>query len=219
MELQQHFPTQELQGAFPANSKKLFNFLKINSKHTDWIKNRIKQYGFIENQDYIKTIRKVGNATAYDYFITLDMAKELCMVENNEKGRQARRYFIACEKELKRLSHYQLERENIELRRAINRLTENNNLFGSALTEHHFLDFISFLSKTTETLKLMSDYADQQSKHADFFLGKLRERFKDKENVQSLSKSKPGIKFGAIIDGEYHWLILPKHQEYRQGRG
>jgi len=82
------------------NSKELHTFLESKQQFSHWITNRITKYGFIENQDYIKTTRKVGNATAYDYHITLDMAKELCMVENNEKGREARRYFIECEKNL-----------------------------------------------------------------------------------------------------------------------
>jgi len=84
-----------------ANAIELHSFMGIRLKFSDWITRRIQKYGFIENQDYIKTTRKVGNATAFDYHITLDMAKELCMVENNEKGREARRYFIECEKQLK----------------------------------------------------------------------------------------------------------------------
>lgn len=83
-----------------ADAKSLHLFLEAKSHFKDWIKNRITKYGFIENQDYIKTSRKVGNATAYDYHITLDMAKELCMVENNDQGKIARRHFIECEKNL-----------------------------------------------------------------------------------------------------------------------
>ncbi|EMY5895650.1 antA/AntB antirepressor family protein, partial [Campylobacter coli] len=45
-----------------------------------------------------------------EYYVTLDMAKELCMVENNEKGRQARRYFIECEKRLKNLEQEQMQK-------------------------------------------------------------------------------------------------------------
>ena len=43
---------------------------------------------------------KANNATMIEYHITLDMAKELSMVERNEKGKQARKYFIECEKKL-----------------------------------------------------------------------------------------------------------------------
>lgn len=45
-----------------------------------------------------------------EYYVTLDMAKELCMVENNEKGRQARRYFIECEKRLKNLEQEKMQK-------------------------------------------------------------------------------------------------------------
>ena len=100
MELSLTFPTTELQGAFPANAETLFKFLVINSKFADWIKNRITQYGFIENQDYIVKTTHTGRRPRKEYFVTLDMAKELCMVENNDKGKEARRYFIKCEKEL-----------------------------------------------------------------------------------------------------------------------
>ena len=100
MELSLTFPTTELQGAFPANAETLFKFLVVNSKFADWIKNRIAQYGFIENQDYIVKTTYTGRRPRKEYFVTLDMAKELCMVENNDKGKEARRYFIKCEKEL-----------------------------------------------------------------------------------------------------------------------
>ena len=108
MELSLTFPTTELQGAFPANAETLFKFLVVNSKFADWIKNRITQYGFIENQDYIVKTTYTGRRPRKEYFVTLDMAKELCMVENNDKGKEARRYFIKCEKELQaiKFEHY-----------------------------------------------------------------------------------------------------------------
>lgn len=103
MQLSLTFPTAELQGAFPTNAEKLFAILEVNSKFADWIKNRISQYCFIENQDYIVKTTYTGRRPRKEYFITLDMAKELCMVENNERGKEARRYFIKCEQELQAL--------------------------------------------------------------------------------------------------------------------
>lgn len=100
MELSLTFPTTELQGAFPANAETLFKFLNSVTKFADWITRRITQYGFIENQDYIVKTTYTGRRPRKEYFVTLDMAKELCMVENNDKGKEARRYFIKCEKEL-----------------------------------------------------------------------------------------------------------------------
>ncbi|AVS39439.1 phage antirepressor Ant [Campylobacter coli] len=110
MQLQLTFPHTELQGTFPANVENLFCYLEVNSKFADWIKNRINQYDFIENQDYIIKEVFTGRRPRKEYYVTLDMAKELCMVENNEKGRQARRYFIECEKRLKNLEQEQMQK-------------------------------------------------------------------------------------------------------------
>lgn len=110
MELSIYFPHTELQGAFPANVKFLFYFLEIDTKFADWIKNRINKYSFTENQDYIIELVYTKGRPRKEYYITLDMAKELCMVENNEKGRQARRYFIECEKRLKNLEQEQMQK-------------------------------------------------------------------------------------------------------------
>lgn len=87
------------------NARELHEFLEVNSRFNDWIKNRISKYGFIENQDFIAITKNLviaqGNESKFiDYIISIDMAKELAMVENNEKGRQARRYFIEWENKL-----------------------------------------------------------------------------------------------------------------------
>ncbi|EAM0673632.1 phage antirepressor Ant [Campylobacter coli] len=110
MQLQLTFPHTELQGAFPANVKNLFYFLEIDTKFADWINRRINHYDFIENQDYIIELVYTKGRPRKEYYVTLDMAKELCMVENNEKGRQARRYFIECEKRLKNLEQEKMEK-------------------------------------------------------------------------------------------------------------
>lgn len=93
------------------NARELHAFLEIGKDFSTWIKDRIHQYEFEEGNDFIKTqdLRspKLGSAksravTAIDYHLTLDMAKELSMVERNEKGKQARRYFIECERRAKK---------------------------------------------------------------------------------------------------------------------
>lgn len=85
-------------------ARKLHEFLEVESRFNDWIANRIEQYGFQENQDFVSfteiLVKPSGGRPATSYHLTLDMAKELAMVERNEKGRQARKYFIACEKAL-----------------------------------------------------------------------------------------------------------------------
>ena len=87
------------------NARELHQFIESKREFATWIKQRITRYGFTENEDFtIDKIVKRGNSgsqTYIDYHITLDMAKELAMIENNEKGRQVRKYFIECEKQLK----------------------------------------------------------------------------------------------------------------------
>lgn len=69
-----------------------------------WIKNRIDKYGFIENQDFGVFHNFMenpqGGRPLTEYALSVDMAKEISMVEGTERGKQARQYFIQCEKQL-----------------------------------------------------------------------------------------------------------------------
>ncbi|EOL4299958.1 antA/AntB antirepressor family protein [Escherichia coli] len=89
------------------NARDLHSFLGVGRMFAHWVKERIAEYGFVESQDYIlicqngQTKGRGGDRRSKDYHLTLDTAKELAMVERNEKGRQIRRYFIECEKKLR----------------------------------------------------------------------------------------------------------------------
>ncbi|MBG6243636.1 MAG: phage antirepressor Ant, partial [Candidatus Symbiopectobacterium sp. Dall1.0] len=89
------------------NARDLHEFLKVGKDFTTWIKDRIKQYAFVENQDFIVFPEigenPKGGRPSMEYAISIDMAKELSMVERNEKGKEARQYFIQCEKRIKSL--------------------------------------------------------------------------------------------------------------------
>lgn len=88
------------------DARELHKFLEVKSEFRNWIKNRIKDYGFQLNQDFISVGKNLPNGgRSIEYFITLDMAKELSMVERNEKGKDARKYFIECERKLKDLDN------------------------------------------------------------------------------------------------------------------
>lgn len=104
------------------NARDLHEFLEVSSRYNDWIRNRITKYEFEENVDYVcltKTLvtqteeGREGSSTQKDHYISLDMAKELSMVERNEKGKEARKYFIQIEKQqaqaLKALSNVTLD--------------------------------------------------------------------------------------------------------------
>ena len=88
------------------NARELHAFLESRQEFANWIKSRIADFGFIDGQDFLTILSKTpnGGRPSREYYISLDTAKELSMVERNDKGRQARRYFIECEKQAKALT-------------------------------------------------------------------------------------------------------------------
>lgn len=86
------------------SGRELHKFLEIGTRFDKWFI-RMCEYGFNENDDFIRVAQKCptlgGTQTIIDYAITLDMAKEISMLQRSEKGKQARTYFINCEKKLK----------------------------------------------------------------------------------------------------------------------
>ena len=91
------------------SARALHGALGVGRDFTSWIKGRIGQYGFVASVDYIAVENlsspKRGSSKSrqrieHDYFLTLNTAKELAMVERNEQGRAIRRYFIQCEEAL-----------------------------------------------------------------------------------------------------------------------
>lgn len=105
------------------SGRDLHEFLEINTPYVKWF-NRMLEYGFEENIDYLVTDifvhnSKGGRQTQIDHILKMDMAKEICMIQRTEKGRKARRYFIEIEKAwndpqkvLERVTNVQ-KRENI----------------------------------------------------------------------------------------------------------
>lgn len=97
----QLLPICKTGGFNSVDARLLHTFLDSKQEFTNWIKNRIDEYGFVECSDFLIILSKsTGGRPRTDYFVSLDMAKELAMVERTEKGKQARQYFIECEKQL-----------------------------------------------------------------------------------------------------------------------
>ena len=91
-------------GGNPAvNARELHAFLEVQTRFNDWIKSRIEDFGFVENQDFTafteNPVKPETGRPRMEYALSLDMAKELSMLERNSKGRQARQYFIECERQ------------------------------------------------------------------------------------------------------------------------
>ena len=80
----------------------LHEVLEVKTKYADWFK-RMCEYGFAENTDFVAISQKretaQGNETTYnDHQLTIEMAKELCMIQRSDKGKRCRQYFIELEK-------------------------------------------------------------------------------------------------------------------------
>lgn len=91
------------------NARLLWKWIESKSRFNDWIKRRIQEGRFQENKDFITVLKKMKvinqQVTTHvgdpiEYYISLDMAKHLAMMERNDKGFEARQYFIQCEREL-----------------------------------------------------------------------------------------------------------------------
>ncbi len=85
------------------NGRMLHEFLGVETPYTKWF-SRMCEYGFTENQDFVTVGQKCpiangGYQTKHNHVVKLDMAKELCMLARNDKGKQARQYFIQVEKD------------------------------------------------------------------------------------------------------------------------
>ena len=76
-----------------ADARELHSFLNSERQYANWIQDRITQYGFIENQDFVIKITYTGRRPRKEYFVTLDMAKELCMVEKQRQGQRSETVF------------------------------------------------------------------------------------------------------------------------------
>ncbi len=127
------------------NARELHEKLENKRQFANWIKQRIEQFKFIENEDFIRFNKFVkgdekgfGNKTIIEYYLTIDTAKELAIVENSEIGRKIRRYFIEVEKRYRtivetpqnifdfmRLAIDQIEANTKKIQN-VKRLSENN---------------------------------------------------------------------------------------------
>lgn len=99
------------------DARELCGFLNVGRDFSTWLKDRIEKYGFIEGEDFSPVLGKTsssGGRPTKEYILKLDMAKELAMVENNEQGRKARKYFIEIEKRFRSNPVTQVPVSNME---------------------------------------------------------------------------------------------------------
>ena len=133
------------------SARELHEFLEVKSKYADWFKN-MSAYGFEENIDYQAISKNLENGgRKIDHQITLDMAKEIAMIQRSEKGKQVRQYFIQIEKDWNSPDKVMARALNIANRRIETLQIENKELKPKAL----FADAVS----ASDTSILVGDLA------------------------------------------------------------
>lgn len=151
----------EENGQRAVSARELHLFLGVGRDFSNWIKGRIEEYGFIENQDYMVFAEigenSNGGRPLKEYALTLDMAKELSMVEKTERGKQARRYFIEMEKLAKQTKLISTNK-NKELQKELFELIRDNLLKGDmvAVAKENNFNF-----NTVKSVMYYSNYSPE----------------------------------------------------------
>lgn len=106
------------------DARELYDALESKQQFSDWIKSRIKKYGFVQEVDFVHDSELYETRTGFSkrsvYTLTVDMAKQLAMVEGTEKGSMVRKYFIDCEKKLKTVRQRFIEERSTNSQRYTN---------------------------------------------------------------------------------------------------
>lgn len=150
-------------GQETVNARELHSFLGVETRFSDWIKRRIGEFDFCEEEDYLTILKKKERQTLIEYHISIDMAKELSMVERNEKGKQARKYFIECEKKVQAIQKA-LPNNYVEALQALV-VSEQEKAKQALMIEQQapLIEFCNKLSQSTGALKI-GDFAKVLSK-------------------------------------------------------
>lgn len=148
------------------NARELHGKLMIATRFNDWISRMIESYGFVENDDFYSYLSKTAGRPSKEYLLTLDTAKEIAIVQNNEMGRAIRKYFIEVEK------RYRLQKPKSALevlQMAVNQLVEQEKRMKQveekiSVVEHRLdnIDKIDVLGDLQQRLNAMiRKYAQQ----------------------------------------------------------
>ncbi len=132
-------------------------FLEISKDFSTWIKYRINKYNLLENQDYLVFTNfgenLQGGRPSKDYHLTLSVAKELSMLENNKKGREARLYFIECEKLAKQAATPQIAAPQVDYSKPEALLGVLNHLQSQIEQKDHVISELAPKAKALDGLK------------------------------------------------------------------
>jgi len=198
------------------NARDLHDFLGSNRQFADWIKERIQSYGFVENQDFILISQNCeikegrgGDRRSTDYAITLDMAKELSMVERTAKGKQARQYFIECERRAKAGGQTQRAKPQPPLKQ----LSDAARAFKAVFQSLRILDL------NTNAAAISANQAVRQQTNLDFLALTGNTHLKA-ENQQSLhyTPTQLGEQLGGLSGKQINRALQAAGLQEKQGK-
>lgn len=136
--MSQLIPTQSNeQGNLLVSGRDLHKFLEVGTRYNVWFP-RMVEYGFAENVDFIRVTQKCdtlgGEQEMVDHHLRIEMAKEICMIQRNEKGRQARQYFLDLERKWNS-PEMVIKRAHEYLERKVAMLTTDNLVLAQQVNE------------------------------------------------------------------------------------
>ena len=159
---------QNENGEKVVNARELHEQMLVKKDFTTWVKERVKNYGFAENEDYYLTLTKIGerqNVIKHEYWLTLDTGKEFAMVQNNEAGRAIRKYFIEVEKRSKQPRTqaeliYMLAQQNVANEKRMIQLEQQVSTVNHRLDNIDRIDTVGDLQQRLN--KMIRRYAHQE---------------------------------------------------------
>lgn len=149
------------------NARELHEQMLVGKVFAAWIQERIEKYGFIEREDFFPVSEKTNGRPKVEYWLTLDTAKEIAMVQNNEAGRVIRKYFIEVEKRFRQQQAkspaeliYMLAQQNMESERRMSQLQQQVTTVQHRLDNYDRIDTIGDLQQRLN--KMIRRYAHQE---------------------------------------------------------
>lgn len=193
------------------SARELHKFLEVETRFNDWI-SRMMNYGFVENVDYQVLLKNEynlsGGRPSTDYALTLDTAKEISMIQRSEKGKQARQYFIECEKRLKEVVFNQQPvlplKNQLQLDILNSAGDENQVLY--ALLEYE-KQYVKPLELENEAMKPKAEFYDIVADSKDTFT--MNEVAKN-VNIKGLGRNK----MFAFL--RYHKILMSNNDPYQR---
>jgi len=189
-------------GIETVNARELHEFLESKRDFSNWIKGRVEDFEFIEGTDFTTFLAKSNGRPKKEYFITIEMAKELSMVERNAKGKQARKYFIECEKRLKPQLPQTFSEALLLASRQAKQIEEQNKLIEEQQPKVDFYNDVTD-SKTAISMSQVAKVLDKKIGR-----NKLFEFLRDKKIIRK--NNEPMQKF---IDNGWFRVIEQKYND------